>query len=168
MQRDHKGFCQIIGLGLLYKWRVITPFTTDHSRLSRAARGIINVAVLMTLWAFTGFVIDIGSNLDKAAYMPIALICAAILGRILTISLELLMAKTKSKILKVLKMILGISVVLTMTGAVMFFTLHMDDEFWWWGLATFIFFVMELFAWEALSLFVQAIILKKLQGDEEV
>jgi len=50
-------------MGIPYKWRIITPFTTNHDYLGRFGRGIVNVTVLFLIWVFSGLIFDAGKNI---------------------------------------------------------------------------------------------------------
>ena len=52
---------EVLAYAFCYKPRLHTPFTTSHSRLSRGARGLINVLVLSTIFAFNGMFMRLGN-----------------------------------------------------------------------------------------------------------
>ena len=83
-------------MGLLYKFRLVTPFSTGHTRLNRVTRTIINVAVLFGIWALTGLLVDIGDKIPAIGQYVISIVFAFVFARILCLFMELIMANRKS------------------------------------------------------------------------
>jgi len=80
--KSHKSVNPILVclMGIPFKCRMITPFTTDHSYLGRFARGLVNVSTLFLIWSFSGFIFDVGSSLPMGALWAISIVSCFILG----------------------------------------------------------------------------------------
>ena len=89
-------------MGLLYKFRLATPFSTGHTRLNRVTRAMINVAVLFGIWAFTGLIVDLGDKVPAIGQYVISIIFGFVFARILCLLMELVMANRKSCALMVI------------------------------------------------------------------
>ena len=155
-------------MGIPFKCRMITPFTTDHSYLGRFARGLVNMTTLFVLWAFSGFVFDVGSSLPKGALWAISIVSCFILGRLFTATLELILMKWKMTIIKVLQYAIGLVIYLLLHAPIIFFTVHIrENEFWHWVGCSAVLLFAELFIWESLSMLFQVIVLTYLQKSPE-
>lgn len=161
-----KSFGALLKLGLCFKPRMHTPFTTAHPRLSRGFRGIINVAVLMAMINFSAFIIDIGSGLPAIVYSLFAVICSFLLGRLLTASMEVCMATSRHVALTVAKYILGITFIFALHVPVLIFQAHMGGEFWVFVCVTLGIVLLDITGWEVLSMLVQVGIISSLQKSE--
>ena len=142
---------------------MITPFTTDHAYLGWFARGIINVSTLFLIWAFSGFVFDVGSNLPMGALWAISIVSCFILARLFTTTFELILMKHKTTFIWILKYTFGLLIYLLLHAPVIFFTVHMGDEFWHWVGCSAVLLFAELFIWETISMLFQVIVLAYLQ-----
>ena len=154
-------------MGIPFKCRMITPFTTDHAYLGRFARGIVNMTTLFLLWAFSGFVFDVGSSLPMGALWAISIVSCFILGRLFTSTFELIMMKHKGALIKICKYGFGLIIYVALHAPVIFFTVHMGDEFWHWVGCSAVLLFAELCIWETVSMFFQTILLMYLQKSPE-
>jgi len=82
-------------MGIPYKWRIITPFTTNHDYLGWFGRGIVNVTVLFLIWTFSGLIFDAGSHIRMGGLWMISIIVCFVIARLFTFALELIMIKSK-------------------------------------------------------------------------
>ena len=100
------GFCKKLKVGFFLKYRLLTPFTTAHSELSRLSRGIINVLVLYFLWVFSGIVVEIVEK--KGGSYVTAIIVCFIIARLATYALELLFKKNDNKMMQIITLVSAI------------------------------------------------------------
>jgi len=154
-------------MGIPFKCRMITPFTTDHAYLGRFARGIVNMTTLFLLWAFSGFVFDVGSSLPMGALWAISIVSCFILGWLFTSTFELIMMKHKGALIKICKYGFGLVIYIALHAPVIFFTVHMGDEFWHWVGCSAVLLFAELCIWETISMFFQTLLLIYLQKSPE-
>jgi hypothetical protein len=145
------GFCKLLFYFVIYKYRLCTPFTTDHPRLSRGARGIINTGIIFSIWALSGIIVDFGDELPKMSTMFLSLIFCFIWARLATFAFEMLMMKTRKTALIVIQYIVGILIVLLCQALVIVFSLSMGDEYKKWVWVVLATFFMDLFVWELVS-----------------
>jgi hypothetical protein len=155
-----KVSCPMICLmGIPFKCRMITPFTTSHDYLGRFGRGIVNISVLYMIWAFSGLIIDLGDYIPQPGYYFISFFVCFIVARIFTFLMDMLMSKTRFLAIRVIKYIVGLSIVVVLHAPILFFTVHMGDEFLHWGMTAIILLFLELFVWETISMCFQLPIL---------
>jgi hypothetical protein len=150
-------------MGIPFKHKIITPFTTNHTYLGRFGRGIVNISVIFLIWAFSGMVVDVGASLPKVAYYFISFATCFVLARLFTILMELIMRKTRYCMIRIVKYVIGIAVVIALHAPVLFFTVHQQDEFFHWGMISIIMLFGELCIWESLSMCFQLVLLLILQ-----
>lgn len=155
-------------LGIPFKWRMLVPFTTSHQYLGRFGKGIVNITVLYLIWAFSGLIVDMGDYLPKAAYYFISFGVCFILARLATALMDMLMSKTRFLALRIVKYTIGMACVIALHAPILFFTVHMQDEFFHWGMISIILLFLELVIWESLSMISQLIslLVLKRQGSE--
>lgn len=164
----HKNMLVVFLMGLIYKKRCRTPFTTDHPTLQRGARGIINALVLLELWAFIGFVVDMGESLPVWAYYVVSLITSFFLARLFTMSMEIIMRRRNNILIKSLKYVFAFTLIGGLHVLIGYFAIDLGwDEFWHWSIISAVVFVCEMCIWENLSLLVQVGLVKMIQMSEK-
>lgn len=154
---------KIILMGIPYKCRMFTPFTSDHPRIGRFGRGIVNIGVLYLIWLFSGMICDVGDSLPRAALYFISFGTCFILARVFTIALKILMFKTNHLIIRIIKYTFGMVFIFLEHVLIIFFTVHMQTKFFTWGMICIIMLFKELVIWETLQMCFQVPILLFLQ-----
>jgi hypothetical protein len=152
-------FILVCFYGIPFKCRMITPFTTSHSYLGRFARGIVNISVLYLIWAFSGLIVDTGDYIEKPGYYFISFVVCFIIARLFTTLMNCLMRKIDFIPLMIVKYAIGLSIIILLHAPILFFTVHMQDEFFHWGMTSIILLFLELVVWETISMMRQHLIL---------
>lgn len=160
--------CPMICLmGIPFKWRMITPFTTSHDYLGRFGRGIVNISVLYLIWAFSGLIIDMGDYIAKPGYYFISFVICFIIARLFTFIMDVLMSKTRFLPLRIAKYVVGLAIIIVLHAPILFFTVHMQDEFFHWGMTSIILLFLELVVWESVSMLSQLVYLLVLKKQKD-
>ena len=149
-----KGFCKRFWTGFILKYRLITPFTTEHEELSRIARGVINIIVLLLMWTFSG-IINYGLNNNLAGAYCVSILICFIVARIFAFILEFILRTRRIIVITILGYVIAFLFVFGTHLGIFLLTEYMGSEFSNWGLIILTVYLIDLIIWELSSLFVQ-------------
>ena len=155
-----KGFCKRFWTGFVLKYRLITPFTTEHEELSRIARGVINIIVLLLMWTFSG-IINYGLNNNLAGAYCVSILICFIVARLFAFLLELVLKSRGLIVVTILGYIIAFLFVFVTHLSIFLLTEYMGSEFYNWGLIVLTIYLIDLIIWELSSLVVQLFLAKR-------
>ena len=155
------NFCKRFWIGFTLKYRMITPFTTAHEELSRIARGVINIIVLLLMWTFSG-IINYGLNNNLAGAYCVSILICFIVARLFAFLLEFILRTRRIIVVTILGYAIAFLFVFGTHLAIFLLTEYMGSEFSNWGLIVLTIYLIDLIVWELSSLVVQLYFAKRL------
>jgi hypothetical protein len=158
-------FCKRFKSGFILKYRMITPFTTEHEFLNRISRTIVNVLVLYMIWVFSGLILY-GIE-DIAGSYIVSIIVCFIVARIFSYAFEFMLRNRNSTPLKITVYLAALIISAIQHLSIFLITEDMGSEFSDWGVLVLIVFIIDLVIWELASLTVQLFIAKGLAGSPD-
>ena len=155
------NFCKRFWIGFSLKYRIITPFTTEHEELSRIARGVINIIVLLLMWMFSG-IINYGLNNNLAGAYCVSILICFIVARLFAFLLEFILKTRGIIVVNIIGYTIAFLFVFGTHLAIFLLTEYMGSEFSNWGLIVLTIYLIDLIVWELSSLVVQLFFAKRL------
>lgn len=151
--------------GILLKYRLLTPFTTNHELLTRIARAAVNVLVIYMIWVFSGLILY--GIQDVAGSYCVAILLCFIIARISAFVFEYMLKNRNNKPLRVVVFVAAFLIAVVLHLSVFLITEAMGSEFSDWGVLVLICLIVDLILWEIGSMFVQLYISKKLASSPD-